>query len=90
MSTPDQLADEADAALDAGGEEAPLVALRALTEAVREQTKALTALTQRLAATPAAGAPGPIGPAQAPAEAATPGASREGWRHVGATRSHRG
>ena len=56
VSTPDQLADEAAAALDAVGPDAHVHALRALTDAVREQTKAIAALTERVEAGGAAGA----------------------------------
>ena len=90
MSTPDQLADEANAALDAGGPGAHLAALRALTDAVREQTKAIAALTERVGAGAAAGAARAWGPAEAAHEAAGARASREGRRHVGAPRAHRG
>jgi class 3 adenylate cyclase len=50
VSTPEQLADQASEALDAGGPDAHLSALRALTDAVREQTKAIAALAERFGA----------------------------------------
>ena len=77
MSTPDQLADQADAALDAGGADAHLVALKALTDAVREQTKAIAALTERVgaggAAAPRAAAPKRLVTPPAPAPPAKGG-----------------
>ena len=61
MSTSEELADQASAALDAGGPDAHLAALRALTDAVREQTKAITALTQRVGDRGAPGSGGVAG-----------------------------
>ena len=92
MSTPDQLADQADAALDAGGEDAPLIALRALTEAVREQTKALTALTQQIATTPsAASAPRAAPPKRLlkPPPPAPPAKGGDMWARLGLTEGER-
>ena len=92
MSTPDQLADQADAALDAGGEEAPLIALRALTEAVREQTKALTALTQQLATTSGVGAPARAAPPKRlmkPPPPAPPAKGGDMWARLGLTEGER-
>lgn len=92
MSTPDQLADQADAALDAGGEEAPLIALRALTEAVREQTKVLTALTQQLATTPGVGPAGRAAPPKRlmkPPPPAPPAKGGDMWARLGLSEGER-
>ena len=92
MSTPDQLADQADAALDAGGEEAPLIALRALTEAVREQTKVLTALTQQLATTPGVGTAARAAPPKRlmkPPPPAPPAKGGDMWARLGLSEGER-
>ena len=92
MSTPDQLADEADTALDAGGPGAHLAALRALTDAVREQTKAIAALTERVGAGAAAGAALRAAPPKRlmkPPAPAPPAKGGDMWARLGLTEGER-
>ena len=91
MSTPDQLADEADTALDAGGPGAQLAALRALTDAVREQTKAIAALTERVGAGAAAGALRGAPPKRLmkPPAPAPPAKGGDMWARLGLTEGER-
>ena len=90
MSTPEELADQASEALDAGGPDAQLSALRALTDAVREQTKAIASLAERFGAGGGGDAAATrCRTAEAADEAAGAGASLEGRRHVGAPRPDR-
>ncbi|HMK12368.1 MAG TPA: adenylate/guanylate cyclase domain-containing protein, partial [Acidimicrobiales bacterium] len=90
MSTPDQLADQADAALDAGGPEAHLAALRALTDAVREQTKAIAALTERVGASGAdASRAAPPKRLVKPPAPAPPAKGGDMWARLGLTEGER-
>ncbi len=92
VSTPDQLADQAAAALDAGGPDAHLSALRALTEAVREQTKAIAALTESVGAAPSAGATQRAAPPKRlmkPPAPAPPAKGGDMWARLGLTEGER-
>ena len=91
MSTPDQLADEAAAALDAGGPNAHLDALRALTDAVREQTKAIAALTERVGAGVQPGGAARVAPKRLvkPPAPAPPSKGGDMWARLGLTEGER-
>ncbi len=91
MSTSEELADQASAALDAGGPEAHVAALRALTDAVREQTKAIAVLTQRVGDAGAAAAAGRGAPKRLvkPPAPAPPAKGGDMWARLGLTEGER-
>ena len=91
MSTSEELADQASAALDAGGPEAHVAALRALTDAVREQTKAIAVLAQRVGDAGAAAAAGRGAPKRLvkPPAPAPPAKGGDMWARLGLTEGER-
>jgi class 3 adenylate cyclase len=91
LSTSEELADQASAALDAGGPEAHVAALRALTDAVREQTKAIAVLTQRVGDAGAAVAAGRGAPKRLvkPPAPAPPAKGGDMWARLGLTEGER-
>ncbi len=93
MSTPEELADQASEALDAGGPDAHLSALRALTDAVREQTKAIASLAERVGAGGGAAAAGaratPPKRLMKPPAPAPPAKGGDMWARLGLTEGER-
>ena len=92
MSTPDQLADEANAALDVVGPVPISPRSRALTVAWGEQTKAIAALTERVGAGAAAGAAlrgAPPKRLMKPPAPAPPAKGGDMWARLGLTEGER-
>jgi class 3 adenylate cyclase len=91
LSTSDELADQASAALDAGGPSAHIAALRALTDAVREQTKAIASLTERVGAGGPTGGAGRDAPRRLvkPPAPAPPAKGGDMWARLGLTEGER-